>query len=338
MLQLNATQLATAIRTCMTLDKPLFIWSSPGLGKSDIMGQVAQASDAQLVDIRLSMWDSVDVRGIPTVTDGMTHWNPPAVLPFVGNAAFTQDRPILLVLDEIMQAMPAVQSVAFQLVLERAVGEHRLMPNVRVVAASNRQTDRAGANRMSTPLANRFSHLELIAHLDSWCSWAWGKDLNPLVIAFLRLRPDLLNTFDPAKGDVAFATPRAWATVCAIVSAKLTTDIRYALIAGTVGEGPAAELEAFIRTWETMPNIDGILTDPAGAVVPTDPATLFAVTAALAQRATKGNFANVCAYANRLPQAYSMRCVKDSVKRTPDVQLTKAFNKFAVDHSDMWED
>jgi len=126
--------------------------------------------------------------------------------------------------------------------------------------------------------------------------------------------------------------------VCEIVAAKLPTDIRYALIAGTVGEGPAAELEAFMRVWESMPNIDGILLDPAGATVPQEPGVLFAVSAALAQRANKGNFANVCAYADRLPQAYAMRTVKDAVKRCPDVQTTKAFNRFAVDHSDMWKD
>lgn len=339
MLQLNAVQLATAIKTSVNLDKPLFTWGSPGIGKSDTIAQVAADLDAQVIDIRLSMWDTVDFRGIPSIVGGRTVWNPPIVMPVEGtHSIYDPNRLIILSFDEMMQGLPAVQSVAFQAVLERRTGEHKFTPNVRVVAASNRMTDRAGANRMATPLANRFMHCELIAQLDPWCSWAWGKDLNPLVIAFLRLRPELLNTFDPAKGDVAFGTPRSWATVCEIVAAKLPTDIRYALIAGTVGEGPAAELEAFMRVWESMPNIDGILLDPAGATVPQEPGVLFAVSAALAQRANKGNFANVCAYADRLPQAYAMRTVKDAVKRCPDVQTTKAFNRFAVDHSDMWKD
>lgn len=338
MLTLNATQLKAAIKAAINIDKPLMVWSGPGIGKSSIMRQITDDDGAQLVDIRLSMWDSVDVRGIPSVVDDVTVWNPPAILPFESNAAFDNTKPIYLFLDEIMQALPAVQSVAFQLVLDRAVGEHKLMPNVRVIAASNRQTDRGGANRMATPLANRFMHVELIHHLDSWCQWAWGKDLNPLPIAFLRLRPDLLNTFDPAKGDVAFATPRSWETVCEIVTQRVSTDVRYALIAGTIGEGPAAELEAFMRVWEKMPNIDGILMTPDTATVPTDPATLFAVTAALAQRAEKGNFDNIVKYGARLPDEYSMCMVKDAVRRKPEVQMTKAFNRFAVDHASVWKD
>jgi hypothetical protein len=338
MLQLNATNTMLAIKTAINMNKPLMVWSGPGIGKSSIMQQIAAEDNAQLVDIRLSMWDSVDVRGIPSVVDEVTVWNPPAVLPFEGNSAFDPSRPIYLFLDEAMQALPAVQSVAFQLVLDRAVGEHKLMSNVRVIMASNRQTDRGGANKMATPLANRLMHVELIAELDPWCKWAWGKDLNPLPIAFLRLKPDLLNTFDPAKGDVAFATPRSWETVCEIVSQNVPIAVRYAMIAGTVGEGPAAEVEAFMRTWERMPNIDGIIMNPDSAPIPTEVDVQYAVAAALAQRAKTGNFDNIVKYANRLPNEYGMMLVKDAVRRTQSLQLTKAFNRYAVDHADVWED
>lgn len=338
MLSLNATQMQSAIRTAMALDKPLMLWSSPGVGKSQIMRQIAEEDDAQLVDIRLSMWDSVDIRGIPSVVNNTTVWNPPAVLPVEGNCVFDPARPIYLFLDEVMQALPAVQSVAFQLVLDRSAGEHKLMPNVRIVAASNRQADRGGASRMATPLANRFMHVELIAHLDSWCKWAWANDLDPVAVAFLRLRPDLLNTFDPAKGDVAFATPRSWETVCRIVARKLPTDVRYALLAGTVGEGVAAELETFLRTWENMPNIDGIVLNPDSADVPTDPATLYAVCAALAQRAEKGNFSNILKYLARIPKEFQMMSVKDAVRRLPALQTTQAFTRYAVDNANVWED
>ena len=338
MLQLNAQQITAAINAMIKLDKALMIWSSPGVGKSDIIKQMAKDHDAQLVDVRLSMWDSVDVRGLPSATKGVTTWNPPAVLPFEGNKDFDPNRPIFLFLDELLQALPAVQAVAFQLVLDRKVGEHKLMPNVRVFAASNRQSDRAGANRMATPLANRMSHVELIPHLDSWCQWAFTNDKNPLPIAFLRLKPDLLNTFDPTKGDVAFATPRSWATACDIVSQKLEPSIRYALLAGTIGEGVATELEAFMRAWERVPNIDTILMSPATADVPKEPDVLYSVAAALAARAEKGNFGAICEYSQRLPEEFAMLVVKDAVRRKPEVQTTKAFTQFAVKYAAVWSD
>lgn len=338
MLSLNATQMATAMKTMISMDAPLMVWSSPGVGKSDMVRQLAEDINGQLVDVRLAMWDTVDMRGIPNVVDGTTHWNPPAVLPFEGNTRFDPSRPIVLFLDEVLQALPAVQSVAFQLVLDRAVGEHKLMPNVRVLLASNRMTDRAGANRMSTALSNRMTHVELIPHVDSFCKWAWAQNKNPLPIAFLRLRPDLLSNFDPAKGDVAFATPRSWAKTCDIVEASLPVDIRYPLVAGTIGEGPATELEAFIRVWTDMPNIEGILMSPKTADVPTKPDILYAVSAALAHRATKGNMAAICEYLDRLPAEFAMVSVKDAVRRTPEIQQTIAFNVFAVKHASVWSD
>ena len=339
MLQLNAQQLQPALRAMLTLDKPLMIWSSPGVGKSDIIASLAESLDADLIDIRLSMWDSVDVRGIPSVTKaGVTVWNPPAVLPFEGNPNFDPKKTKVLFLDEAMQALLAVQAVAFQLVLDRKVGEHVLQPNTYVFMASNRQTDKAGANRMATPLANRLTHVELVPHLDSWCGWAFAHDKNPLPIAFLRMKPDLLNTFDPSKCDVAFATPRSWATVCDIVSQKLDPATRYALIAGTIGEGPATELEAFMRTWERMPVIESLIMNPTTAPVPTEMDILFSVSTALASRAEKGNFANIAEYLVRLPDEFAMLCIKDSVRRKPEVQTTKAFNQMAVKYAKIWQD
>lgn len=338
MLQLNPKQTIAAVSACLDLNVALMLWGSPGVGKSDVVRHVAAQRDAQLLDIRLSQYDSVDLRGTPMPHNGLTVWNPPATLPFEGNPHFDPTRPIILFLDEIVQALPAVQSVAFQLVLDRRVGEHVLMPNVMVVAASNRAQDRAGGYRMSTPLANRFTHIEQVVHLDAWCDWAWDNDVAPLVVAFLRMRPELLNTFDPAKGDTVFASPRAWNTVSKVVKRNLPADVRYALVAGTVGEGPAAEFETFVRTWESMPNIDNILADPAGAEVPRDPAVIYAVCAALSFRATPANFDAVVDYAMRLPREFTVSAIKPAVRKTPTLANTKAFNKFAADFADVYSE
>lgn len=341
MLQLNPKQIASVIHAALNIDKPLMIWGAPGCGKSAVARQVVTERKATLIEIRLSQYDSVDIRGVPSVDkeSRTTTWNPPSTLPFEGNNAFDPAKHYVLFFDEIVQAIPAVQAVAFQLVLDRAVGEHKLMHNVKVIAAGNRMADRAGANKMLSALANRFIHVEQVPHLDSWCQWAWGKNLNPLPIAFLRLRPDLLSNFDPASPDPAFASCRAWETVCEIVSQKLPTEVRYAMIAGTVGEGPAAELEAFMRVWEKMPNIDGIIMTPDTADIPTDPATLYAVCGALAQRAEKGNFDSIIKYLMRMPsQDYSGFAVKSAVMKQKELVNTRGFNIFASKFADMFTD
>ena len=159
MQELNASQLVNVARSFLRLDIPVMIWGEPGIGKSQVVKQLAREDNALELEIRLSQYDSVDLRGIPHIAKtehggSMTAWAPASTLPFVGNPNFPSDRPIYLFLDELPQAMTAVQAPAFQLVLDRCIGEHALMPNVRVLAAGNLEDHKAGANRDSDGMSH----------------------------------------------------------------------------------------------------------------------------------------------------------------------------------------
>lgn len=338
---------------CIALDTPIMLWGSPGIGKTSVVEQVATATCSSFVPFLLSQYDSVDLRGLPDVdpATGLTRWCAPSTLPVVGNPAFDtpagRKKPIILFLDEMMQANPAVQAVAFQLVLERRVGEHRLMPNVRIVAASNRETDKAGAGRMLTPLANRFAHIEVAASLDGWVAWARKDGLPEPLVAYLRFRPDNLDQFEQAqKASLkAFATPRSWARVGTIQTAmadKLDSPVFQTLVQATIGPAIAAEYLAFLRTWTTMPDIDGVLAAPDTAATPTDPAMRFAVTSALAQRvvALKGTKRNAAltalqTYLARMPSEYAVKTMLDCVQRDADIASEPAMTEFIGAHSDL---
>ena len=195
---LTPSQTLEIIPTYHTAGIPLFLWGSPGVGKSTIIRQYSQNIDAVMVDIRLSQYDPVDLRGLPAPAGDSTRWLAPATLPFTNNPNFPTDRPIILFLDELAQASPAVQAAAFQLVLDRRVGEHTLLPNTYVIAASNRSGDRAGVNRLSTPLLNRFVHIEVVVDFEAWKKWAISEGIHPLIIGFLSQRPALLDQFEAA--------------------------------------------------------------------------------------------------------------------------------------------
>lgn len=341
MFDLNPMQAKSAVTSCLTTNLPVMLWGAPGIGKSDIIRQTADELGGTLIDIRLSQYDSVDLRGVPSIQDGLTVWNPPATLPFVGSAFDTSDnkeRLILLFLDEILQALPAVQAAAFQLVLDRRVGEHVLMPNVRVVAASNRQTDRAGAHRMATPLANRFVHLSVVPSLSAWKDWAWKSGIAPVVVAFMGFRPELLSTFDPASADPVFASPRTWEYVNRLMpgSGSISTEIA-ALVHGAVGQGPASELLAFVDTWNAMPDPDLAIAEPATTPLPSEkkPAAMFAMSEALAYRAEPANFAAIMTYARRLPAEYTVMTAKAAFKRNPRIGSTADWVRVCTEYQDL---
>lgn len=248
--------------------RPLFFWGPSGVGKSEGVQQSCVEHEGTMVDIRLSQYESVDMRGIPDVQHGSTVWNAPATLPFKGNAKFDigeDQKPIFLFLDEINSAEPSTAAVCYQLINDRRIGEHELMDNVVMVGAGNRESDRGVTNRFPAPLANRGTHAEIVPDVKAWSAWAAKKGLPATLIGFMNFRSELLHTFDPNKPEKVFATPRSWGFVAEdMVDTELTADIRAAAMSGSVGEGPAVELGAFIEIMDKIVPIEQIIKDPEG--------------------------------------------------------------------------
>ena len=141
--------------------RPIFIWGPPGIGKSDIVRQIGDSIEAHVIDIRLSLWEPTDIKGIPYFDSkqGTMVWAPPSELPDEKMAK--KHKQIIVFLDEMNSAPPAVQAAAYQLILNRKVGTYTLPDNVLIVAAGNREADKGVTYRMPAPLANRFVHLEI---------------------------------------------------------------------------------------------------------------------------------------------------------------------------------
>jgi len=176
----------------------VYLWGSPGLGKSSIVKQAAGSLGLGLVDVRATLLDPVDLRGLPRLDGDRAIWCPPAFLPRDGEGA--------LFLDELAQAAPLVQAAFLHLTLDRRVGEYELPDGWSVVAASNRSEDRAGTHRLISPLLNHFVHLDLEVSNEDWQTWAVANAIVPEVRAFLHNRPGLLAQFDATSNPHAFPT------------------------------------------------------------------------------------------------------------------------------------
>ncbi len=246
------------------------IWGPPGIGKSSIVAQVAQAVGIELIDVRLSQLAPTDLRGLP-VADPDTRtsrWYPPEFLPTTGAG--------VLFLDEINMAPPAMQGVAQQLILDRRIGSYRVPDGWLVWAAGNRKEDRASVFDMPAPLANRFIHLTVLPDADSFRGYALRRGLHEQVLAFLAYRPKLLHVLDPQRP--AWPSPRSW--VMAGELHRLGLDITPA-----VGEGAAAEFAAFVALYRDLPDLDAIAAGALTPPFPAEPSARYALTLGLAARA-----------------------------------------------------
>ncbi len=323
---MKPSEIAIALTCCIDAKQPVIVWGSPGIGKSQVTQQTGAKLNRRVIDVRASLLDPVDLRGIPSVKDGKTHWNTPAFLP-------SDNTPTLVLLDELNRAPVMTQNALFQLVLDRKLGEYTLPPTCEIAACCNRESDGGGIVKMPQALCNRFAHLQMDVDLEDWSRWAIGANIEPAVIAFLRFRPELLHQF--SRTERAFPTPRSWEFVSRITGKKPGNGIEHALYCGAVGDGAAVEYSAFLRLFRELPNIDAILLNPSTAALPTQPATMFAVASALARRASVTNFGRVLQYTARLPQEYAIYAVKDAVRRDPTLSACPEFTSWAITNSDV---
>ncbi len=320
---MKASAVLSALHALIAARQPTFIWGGPGLGKSDIVRQVAKEKSVALQDVRALLLDAVELRGLPYLSqDHQAKWASPDFLPRSGEG--------ILFLDELNAAPPMVQAGCYQLVLDRKLGDYTLPERWSIIAAGNREGDRAVTSRMPTPLRNRFTHLNFEADMQEWCEWAIGAKIRPEVIAFIRFKPDLLSNFD--RDANAFPSPRSWAFVSNILNQSPSSTIEHDLIAGTIGDGAATQFTAFLQTFRNLPNIDSILLNPDQEPVPDNAAAQFAVASALSYRATNTNFDRICKYIKRMPTEFSVLCVHDASRREPDVRHTAGYTQWAVEN------
>ena len=249
-----------AIAKCFKIKRPVFLWGPPGIGKSEVVADIAREMGGLMIDLRLGQMDPTDIRGIPFYNKelGKMDWAPPIDLP---DAEMASKYPVIvLFMDEMNSAAPAVQAAAYQLVLDRRVGKYVLPDNVVMVAAGNRESDKGVTYRMPTPLSNRLLHLEMKVDFPSWQEWAVNHKIHKDVVGYLTFAKQDLYDFDAKSSSRAFATPRSWFFVSELLADEDMDDVTTTdLIAGAVGEGLAVKFMAHRKISGRLPKPEDIL-------------------------------------------------------------------------------
>jgi len=278
---LSPNKAKNSIKHAIKKQRPIFIWGPPGIGKSDIVHQIGEYMDAHVIDVRLSLWEPTDIKGIPyyAANDNTMKWAPPVELPSKEFAK--KHKAIILFLDEMNSAAPAVQAAAYQLILNRKVGTYALPDNVYIVAAGNREADKGVTYRMPAPLANRFVHLELAVDFDDWFQWAVDNNIHKDVVGYLTFSKKDLYDFDPKSPSRSFATPRSWSFVSELLEDELDEETTTDLVSGAVGEGLAIKFVAHRKVAAQMPNPTDILSGKVKELKTKEISAMYSLTVSL---------------------------------------------------------
>lgn len=339
---MKPSSLVSVLKTALARQWAMLIEGSPGIGKSDVVAQVARGAGVDLVISHPVTSDPTDYKGLPGIVDGRAEFLPYGDLRRLLDAS----KPLLCFIDDLGQGSQATQAAQMQLVLAREINGQKISPHVTFFGATNRRADNAGVSGILSPLRSRFrSSVELTVDVADWAKWALAAKMPIELIAYVNLKPAHLNTFNPkaAREGKPFACPRTLAFAGDWLNAwnAAKVDPCAETLSGCIGEAVATEFLGFLSIYRSVANLPAqIVTNPLGAPIFGDNGTgidkAFAVSAAMSYHATAKNIDAIGQYFSRaeMPNEFRTFFWKSATARKPELVETNAFTSWSVAHSD----
>jgi len=322
----NYKVVKAVVEQAVKVQRPIFIWGGPGIGKSSLARDLAIELNYKLRDERLSQLDPVDLRGMPVIDREakITTFFPPDFLPK------ESDGKTILFFDELNQANRLVQAAALQLMLERRCGSYELPKDCSIIAAGNRATDNAFVQQMNAALENRLLHIEMEATMDTWIPWARTKGVTDEVIDFLQFKTELFNKY---TGEPAFPTPRSWEHASQMIAGVKDEALSRIMMSAAVGIGAATEFYAWMKVYRSI-DVDAILTkgeipDIASKDASVKYALVLNISGQVRNNKEKGKESNLAKFLKVVPTEFQVLFFKNiTVQKIQKLLLNKDMEEF----------
>lgn len=331
---MKPSTIAPVLDAAFMNNDPALLKGKPGVGKTDLVTQSAHRLGYKLIVSHPVVQQAIDYKGMPWVYNQegeiLARWVPYGDM----RALIEATEPTIFFLDDLGQAPDDVQAAVMQLLLKREIDGCKISDQICFAAATNRRQDRAGVRGILEPVKGRFRFiLEVEVDADDWVRWGLTNQMPPILLAYIRMNPGMLEKGEPTPDIVNTANPRTVSSVGKIIIASnaYPQESLYELIEGAAGNEFAADFYPWLANATKLPNIDAIINAPAQAPVPDDdPSVLLLICTALAARASLVNFDNVAAYAKRLPMEFSTRMMTDIAVTKQELTQTRAFIDWEV--------
>ena len=298
------------------------IHSSPGMGKSALMAEIAAEYNLKLIDLRLAQMEVTDLNGFPdkNMETGRFRYLPMEHFPLEGDEIPEGYEGWLLFFDELTSADRSMQKGAYKVILDKMIGDRPIHKNTFIAAAGNLLTDNAIVEEMGTALQSRMVHMTLRSDHEAWLQWASSNGINQAITSFIAFKPTALNNFDPNHSDKTFACQRTWEFAHKLI-AKMSLASRNirATLAGTISEGTMVEFMAFTELFGSLPKIGEILNSPGSTHMPSEPGVLYALTGSVGAYAKLANLEPLMTYVKRMPAEFQVVCLREIIRRNKGI-------------------
>ena len=348
-LEVNLMEAKPLIIDCLRARITPQLVSSPGVGKSAVLKQIAEEMNLCVIDIRLTEYDPTELNGYPFILNPTA---PPEKVkaghvPMNTFPTEHDELPInpktgkkysgwLIILDEFPSAALSVQAAAYKITLDRMVGSHRLHQRAMVVTAGNKATDKAIVNRLSTAQQSRLATLVIKVCQKTWLVWAEKENVDFRVRSFIRWKPEQIHVFNPNHADLTFPCPRTWHFISRLAIANKWETIQWEklpLLAGVVGHAAAQMFYSFCEVFNDLPKINDILKDPKGVPLLREISVQHAAAGLVAHHIDKNNADQLVKFLFRLPADLQTITLRNAISRDDTLRESQAVLTWAAQNA-----
>ena len=217
------------IRGAIESNIAVFLHGPSSEGKSARVKQIDH--DCEIIYLRNASPESLNGKSVYNQSTGEMIDIKPSWLKKVEEKCTSEpDKLHIVFFDEITNALPSIQGIAFNIVLDREVnGIWKLPDNARIVAAGNDMKDSLAANQLAEPLFNRFAHVYIKTTTESWLKWASEHNIHPAIYSYITYKKGetLRSKYDGEKPN---ADPRKWEMASKMLYATGSPEMLRALV------------------------------------------------------------------------------------------------------------
>lgn len=230
------------IRGAVESDVAVFLHGPSSEGKSARVKQIDP--ECEIIYLRNATPDSLNGRSVYNQATGEMIDIPPVWFRKVKEKCEREpDKLHVVFFDEINNALPSIQGMAFNIVLDREVnGTWKLPDNARIVAAGNDMQDSLAAHQLAAPFFNRFAHVYINTTTEKWLRWARKNDIHPAIYAYIAYRNG-----ETLRSEYNGETPNADPRKREMASKMLYATGRPEMLRSLIGEDITDEFVQFCR-------------------------------------------------------------------------------------------
>ena len=222
-----------AIKGAIESNIAVFLHGPSSEGKSARVKQIDP--DCEIIYLRNASPESLNGKSVYNAETGeMIDIKPSWLKKLEAKCEKEPDKLHILFFDEITNALPSIQGIAFNIVLDKEVnGLWKLPANARIVAAGNDTQDSLAANELAEPLFNRFAHVYIKTTTENWLKWASENNIHPAIITYIAFKngKPLRSKYNGKKPN---ADPRKWEMASKMLYATGKPEMLRALVGETI--------------------------------------------------------------------------------------------------------